>query len=192
MLIKHGCCYFQSLHFSYMLQEDSVHNSRQCSSSPLHPSRSRDISSGRSFVKHHPSRRRELSVRTPFCVQKLRTVPSCIRPDVSTTRPDALQCSTSKRISFPHRYGKTTATVQTTWLFHPDAILDKASHAKDVQPSKCKSTLPGRSDFIMKITCSRSTTVRTLGQHRLNAALFRKEYQQIWKAGCTVVRLDAA
>jgi len=101
MLIKQGCCYFQSLHFSYMLQEDSVHNSRQCSSSPLHPSRSRDISSGLSFVKHHPSRRRELSFRTPFCVQKLRTVPSCIRPDVSTTRPDALQCSTSKRISFP-------------------------------------------------------------------------------------------
>jgi hypothetical protein len=29
MLIKQGCCYFQSLHFSYMLQEDSVQKSRQ-------------------------------------------------------------------------------------------------------------------------------------------------------------------
>jgi len=29
MLIKQGCCYFQSLHFSYVLQENFVQNSRQ-------------------------------------------------------------------------------------------------------------------------------------------------------------------
>jgi len=35
MLIKHGCCYIQSLHISYMLQEDSVQNSRHCCSKSL-------------------------------------------------------------------------------------------------------------------------------------------------------------
>jgi len=34
---------------------------------------------------------------------------------------------------FPkHRYGKKAATVLTTWLFRPDAIIDKASRAEDV------------------------------------------------------------
>jgi hypothetical protein len=63
---------------------------------PLHPS-------WRSSIMHHPSRR-ELSIRTPFCVQKLRTVPGCICPDISATRPDTFQCLTSKRISFPNTY----------------------------------------------------------------------------------------
>jgi hypothetical protein len=72
-----------------------------------------------------------------------------------------------------------------------DAILDKASRAEGVQQSGCQSTLSGRSGLNMEIACSRSATVRTLGQHHLDAALFRKEYQQIWKAGCTVVRPEA-
>jgi hypothetical protein len=50
--------------------------------------------------KHHLSRRRDLSVQTSLGVQKLRTVLSCIRLDVSATRPDTFQCSTSKKISF--------------------------------------------------------------------------------------------
>lgn len=91
--------YIQSLYFCYVLQEDFVQNSRQYSSSPLHPFGRCDISSGRSSVKHHLSERRELSVRTPLCVQKLRTIPSCIRPNVSATPLNALQCSTSKSIS---------------------------------------------------------------------------------------------
>jgi hypothetical protein len=103
MLFIQGCWYIQSLHFVYVLQEDYVQNSRQWNSSPLHPFGRRGILSGHSSVKHHPSGRRELSVRTPFCVKKLQTVTSCIRPDVSATRSDALQCSTSKRISFPNK-----------------------------------------------------------------------------------------
>jgi hypothetical protein len=67
---------------------------------PKIPSRRRGIPSGRSSVKHHPSGRQELSIRTPLCVQKLRTVPSCISQDVLATHPDALQCLTSKQISF--------------------------------------------------------------------------------------------
>jgi len=33
--------------------------------------------------KHHPSERRELSIRTFLYVEKLRTGPGCIHPDVS-------------------------------------------------------------------------------------------------------------
>jgi hypothetical protein len=62
-------------------------------------------------------------------------------------------------------------------VFRPDAILDKASRVEDVQPSRRQSPLSERLDLVMKIACSRSATVRTLGQHRLDAALFRKEYQ---------------
>jgi len=50
----------------------------------------------------------------------------------------------------------------------PDAILDKASRAKEVQPSKCQTLWSGRSYLVMKIACSGSATVRTLGQHRSN------------------------
>jgi hypothetical protein len=50
--------------------------------------------------KHHPSGRRELSVLTSLCVQKLQIVLGCILPNVSTTRPDAFQCLTSKMIYF--------------------------------------------------------------------------------------------
>jgi hypothetical protein len=50
--------------------------------------------------KHHSSRRRELSVKTSLCVQKLRTVLGCIHLDVLATRPDAFQCLTSKMIFF--------------------------------------------------------------------------------------------
>jgi hypothetical protein len=159
-----------------MLHADSVQKSRKWSSSPLHRSKRHGIPSGRSSVKHHSSERRELSVRTPICVQKLRTVPSCIRSKVSTTRPNAHQCSTSKMISLQNtNMERQQQTVRTSGLHRPYAILDKASLVEDVQPSGRQSTLSGRSDLIMKITCSRSATVRTLAQYRPDAALFRKE-----------------
>jgi hypothetical protein len=79
-----------------------------------------------------------------------------------------------------------------SWLFCPNAILDKVSRVEDVQPSGRQSTLSERLGLNMEIACSRSATVWTLGLHRSDATLFRKEYQRIWKAGCTVVRLDAS
>jgi hypothetical protein len=128
--------------------------------------------------KHHPSGRRELSIRTSIYVQKLWTILGCIRPDVSTTHPDAFQCSISKNDFFPkHGYGKTAVTVRTTWLFRPDAILDKASRTEDVQPSERQTPWSGRSSLNMEIVCSRSTTVWTLGQHHPDATLFRKDFQ---------------
>jgi hypothetical protein len=72
----------------------------------------------------------------------------------------------------------------------PDAILDKASRAENVPPFWHQSALSRSSVLIIEIACSRSETVRTLGQHRPETALFRKEFQRIWKADCTVVRPD--
>jgi hypothetical protein len=64
--------------------------------------------------KHYPSERQELSVRAFLCVEKLRTVPSCISPDISTVRLDAVQCKISYGISFQkHRYGKIATIVWT-------------------------------------------------------------------------------
>jgi hypothetical protein len=40
-----GCFFIQSLHFSYEFQEDSVQDSKQCSSVPLHLSGQRGIPS---------------------------------------------------------------------------------------------------------------------------------------------------
>jgi hypothetical protein len=50
--------------------------------------------------KHHPSGRRELSVRTFLRVEKLRIAPAYICPDISAAHPDDSQCSTSFGISF--------------------------------------------------------------------------------------------
>jgi hypothetical protein len=137
LLFNQGYCYIQSLHFNYELQKDFVQNSRQRSSDPLHASKRRGIPSGHSLVKQHPFERRELSVRTPFYVQKLATVLGCILPN---------------------------------------AILDKASRVEDVQPSGLQSTLFGCSVLIMEIACIKSANVRMLGQHRPDAALFKKEF----------------
>jgi hypothetical protein len=159
-----------------MLHADSVQKSRKWSSSPLHRSRRHGIPFRCSSVKHHSSGRRELSVRTSIYVQKLRTVPSCIRPKVSATLPNAHQCLTSKTISFQNTdMERQQQTVWTSGLHRPYAILDKASLVEDVQSSGRQSTLSGRSDLIMKIACSRSATIRTLGQHLPDAALFRKK-----------------
>jgi hypothetical protein len=55
---------------------------------------------GRSSVKQHPFGRRGYFVQTLINVQKFRTVQGCICSDVSPTCLDAIQCSTSKKISF--------------------------------------------------------------------------------------------
>jgi hypothetical protein len=75
---------------------------------------------------------------------------------------------------FRHRYRKIAAYVWMSGLHRLDAILDKARHAKDLQPFGRQSSLSGRSVLIMEIACNRSATVRTLGQHHPDAALFKK------------------
>jgi hypothetical protein len=75
---------------------------------------------------------------------------------------------------------------------HPDdVVISSGRYPKEWQQSGHQSTLSGRSVLIMKIACNRSATVWTLRQHCSDVALFRKEFQRIWKVGCTVVRFDA-
>jgi len=117
----------------------------------LHPFGRCDIPSGRSSIKNHLSKRRELSVRNPISVQKLQTVQGCIRSDVSATHPDVIQCSTSNRVSVLDTVmGRRMQTVQMSGLHRPDAVpgmvslhsLDAQSllwklRAAEVQPSGC-------------------------------------------------------
>jgi hypothetical protein len=56
-----------------------------------------------------PSRRPSHASKRP----SMSTVQACIRPDISTTRPDALQSS--------RRIQSSSASVRMTWQYHPDA-----------------------------------------------------------------------
>jgi hypothetical protein len=70
-----------------------------------------------------------------------------------------------------HRYGKTAASVRTLGLHRSDAILDRAKLGEELQPSGCRGNTVRTPIILMKITCSRSATIRTLGQHRPDVAL---------------------
>jgi hypothetical protein len=98
--------------------------------------------------KHHSSGRRELSVRTFLYVKKLRTIPSCICPDVSATRPDVVQCSTSYGISSKTQIWEDSCNFPNDVCSRPNALLHKASHAFKVQQSGCHSSWFGHSNFI--------------------------------------------
>jgi hypothetical protein len=126
-------------------------------------------------------------------------------------RPDAIQCLTSIRVSDSrHSYWKTVATVRMMC----DPVRTMSSIRKEcayqVKPSGRQPSWSGRSSFIygncvhqfnrlddhppgpdapsliMVITCSQSETFRTLGQHRLDAALLWKLSVLFWKGGCSL------
>ena len=137
----------------------------------------------------------------------------CSSASVRTTwlyRPDAIQCLTSIRVSASrHSYGKTAATVRT--MCDPVRTMSsiRQERAYQVQPSGRQPSWSGRSSFIygncvhqfnrpdvslqgpdapsliMVISCSRSATVRTLGQHRPDAALLWKLSALSWRGGCS-------
>jgi hypothetical protein len=123
-------------------------------------------------------------------------------------RPDAIQGLTSIRVSASrHSYGKMAATVRTMC----DPVRTMSSIRKEcayqVQPSGRQPSWSGRSSFIygnyvhqfyrpdvslqgpdapsliMVISCSRSVTARTLGQHRPDAALLWKLSALSWRGG---------
>jgi len=89
----------------------------------------------------------------------------CSSESVRTTRlyrPDAIQCLTSIRVSASrHSYGKTAATIRTMC----DPIRTMSSIR---QVMHTKFNRPDAQILIMEIACSKSGTVRTLGQHRLD------------------------
>jgi hypothetical protein len=78
-----------------------------------------------------------------------------------------------------HGYRKTVASVRTTSLHRPNTILDKARHRKKLQLSRRQGNTIRTLVLIMVIAWSRDATVHTLGQHRPDAALFRKAFQCI-------------
>jgi hypothetical protein len=161
--------------------------------------------------KHNPSGRRELFVRTPISVKKLRIVQDCICPDVMANRPDALQssrrsqcssasiwttwlyrldaiqCLTSIRVSASrHSYGKTIATVRT--MCDPVRMMSfirQVVHTNFDRPDVSLQSLDAPS-LIVVITCSRSATVRTLGKHRPDVALLWKLSVLFWKGSCNL------
>jgi hypothetical protein len=125
-------------------------------------------------------------------------------------RPDAIQGLTSIRVSTSrHSCGKMAATVQT--MCDPVRTMSsiRQERAYQVQPSGRQPSWSGRSSFlygscvhqfnrpdvslqgpdapglIMVISCSRSATVRTLGQHRPDTALLWKLSVLSWRGGCS-------
>jgi hypothetical protein len=137
----------------------------------------------------------------------------CSSKSVRTTwlyHPDAIQCLTSIRVSASrHSYGKTAATIRTmcypvrmmssirqdvhTKFNRPDVSLhgpnDQASYMEIVCTSSTVRTSAFKGldspSLLMVITCSWSATVRTLGQHRPNAALLWKLSVLFWKGDCS-------
>jgi hypothetical protein len=137
----------------------------------------------------------------------------CSSASVRTTwlyRPDAIQCLTRNRISTSrHSYGKTAATVRTMCDLVRTMSSIRQERAYQVQPSGRQPSWSGRSSFIygncmhqfnhpdvsfqgsdaqsliMVISCSRSATVRMLGQHRPDTALLWKLSALSWRGGCS-------
>jgi hypothetical protein len=80
----------------------------------FHPSGRCVIPSGRQTDKHHPSGRRAPSVRTPTLYREA-SVPACIRPDISTARPDVYQFSNGSLILSKFQEREDRSTVRTMW-----------------------------------------------------------------------------
>jgi hypothetical protein len=104
-----------------------------------------------------------IPVRTFLCVKKFRIAPTCIRSDVSATRPDDTQCSTKLQDFFPkHKYGKIAATVWTTWiLVRTRSSIRRVSQFKSRCPDASQHGLDARASD-MEITCIRSTVQTTI------------------------------
>jgi hypothetical protein len=126
----------------------------------------------------------------------------CSSASVRTTwlyRPDAIQCLTSIRVSDSrHSYGKTAATVRMmssirevvhSKFNRSDACLhgpdDQTSYMEIACTSLTILLLRTLQSLIMVITCSQSTPVRTLGEHRPDVALLWKLSVLLWKNGCS-------
>jgi hypothetical protein len=113
LLLSQGCCFIQSLLFSYVLREDSVMLSRIYFGS-LSAVRTTWYSVWTLIIQQHSSGRRDLLVQTTSMSKSFETVQGCIRPDVMANRPNALQSSRRSKCS--------SASVRTTWLYRLDAI----------------------------------------------------------------------
>jgi len=130
-------------------------------------------------------------------------------------RPDVIQCLTRIMVSASrHSYGKTAATVRM--MCDPVQTMSsiRQERAYQVQPSGRQPSWSGRLSFIygncvhqfnrpnvslsgpdaqrlyMVMTCSRSATIRTIGHHRPDAALYGS-FQCYFGKAVAVDRPDA-
>jgi hypothetical protein len=176
--------------------------------------------------KHHPSRRsstKASSVRTTWifvqtflCVEKLRTAPASIRPDVSTARLDDSQCSIKLQDFFPNTIWEDRCNHPDNVDSHPDTLIHKANIVIQIQTSGRQSAWsrcacikyencvhqinhpddhqhgPDARSLFMEITCSGRATVRTTGHHRLDAALKQErssaKFSKFWSHSCPAGR----
>jgi hypothetical protein len=139
----------------------------------------------------------------PDAVQSSRRS-QCSSESVRTTslyRSEAIQCLTNIRVSASrHSYGKTAVTVRTmcdsvqtmssirqvvhTKFNRPDVSLhdpdDQASYMEIV----CTSSTVRTSAFRVR-TLKVLFTIRMLGKHRPDTALFWKLSALFWKGGCS-------
>jgi hypothetical protein len=125
-------------------------------------------------LKHHPSGRQELSLQTFPCVKKFRTVPACIRPDVSAARLDNTQFSTKLQDLFPkHSCWKIAATVRKTWIVQTRSSIRQVSQFKSRRPD-ARYHGPDARASDMEIACIRSAVRETI-------LLVQTREASIWK-----------
>jgi hypothetical protein len=108
-------------------------------------------------LKHHPSRRRELSVRTFPCVEKFRTAPACIRPNVFSSMSERLSVFDKLQDFFPkHSYGKLAATIRMTWIpVRTRSSIRQVSQFKSRRPDDAPHG-PDERASDMEIVCIKS------------------------------------
>jgi len=200
-----------------VLLEDSAQSTSQKNSVPWEPSRRRDISSGCPTVQSiiYPDNKnfpfRPSSVSRSFELLQLAS-DRTFQQHVWTTLSVRLTTRfLSKTKIWEDRYNRLDVVD-----FRSDEFINKASIAFTIQTSGHQYSWSGRVSIIyescvhqinrlndnsfgpdarslgIKITCSGSATIQTIGQHGPDAAQNMKEFQwNFWKADRTIVRPDA-
>jgi hypothetical protein len=195
--------FYQGFRYSEVFSERFYTVCKSKNSVPCQPSGQRAIPFGRQSAIAS-------SVRTFPCVEKLRTVPAYIRPDVSAARPDDPQRSTkalgflSKTSIWEDRCNRPDDVDS-----RPDALIHKASIAIQIQTSGRQSAWSGRAcikygncvhlidrqdnhppgpdarSLYMEITCTGCTTIRMTGQHNPDATLKQERFStKFWSHSC--------
>jgi hypothetical protein len=155
MLFRQGCCFIQSLHFSFVLQRRLYAEFKAVSAVPLQPSGWRVILFGHSNVQASSVRTmRTFHLDLPLC----REASNCFSLHLSRRRPvfDHLWDFFSK-----HRYGKTTATV---WMMcvpiQTSSFIRQVVHSKSRRPDVSLHGSDVKASY-MEIACIRSTVQTT-------------------------------
>jgi hypothetical protein len=158
MLLNRDSIIFRVFLFRVILLEDSAQISSKSKRIPCIRPNDVMFCLDAQLSKHHPSGWRELSVWTFLCVEKLRTTPG---GRLSNTAGRLSMFDKEKRFRSKTQIWENSCNRLDDVCSRPDAILDKASHAYKVQPSKRQSPWSGRASLNMEIVCRRSSTFRT-------------------------------